>query len=69
QDECYRILFRKKTYNSLEDLQADVDQWLRSYNETRPCSGKYYYGRTPMQTFLDTKSIALKKNMHLFCTE
>lgn len=67
QDECYRILFRKKTYNSLEDLQVDVDQWLRSYNERRPYSGKYCYGRTPMQTFLDTRDVALKKNMHLFC--
>ncbi len=39
QDECYNIIFRKKIYNSLEDLQIDVDHWLRSYNESRPHSG------------------------------
>ncbi|GHM59001.1 MAG: hypothetical protein sGL2_11510 [Candidatus Mesenet longicola] len=54
QDECYNIVFRKKIYNSLPDLQIDIDHWLRSYNETRPHSGKHCYGKTPMQTFLDT---------------
>ncbi|KLT21993.1 ISSod13, transposase [Wolbachia endosymbiont of Armadillidium vulgare str. wVulC] len=44
QDECYNIIFRKKIYSSLEDLQIDVDHWLRSYNESRPYSGKYCYG-------------------------
>ncbi|GFR09050.1 integrase core domain protein [Trichonephila clavata] len=63
QDECYNIIFRKKIYNSLEDLQIDVDHWLRSYNETRPHSGKYCYGKTPMQTFFDSKYIAFQKNI------
>lgn len=63
QDECYNIIFRKKIYNSLEGLQIDVDYWLRSYNETRPHSGKYCYGKTPMQTFLDSKHIAFQKNI------
>lgn len=63
QDECYNIIFRKKIYNSLEDLQIDVDHWLRSYNESRPHSGKYCYGKTPMQTFLDSKHIAFQKNI------
>ncbi|WP_341813824.1 IS481-like element ISWpi2 family transposase [Wolbachia endosymbiont (group A) of Lasioglossum villosulum] len=63
QDECYNIIFRKKIYSSLEDLQIDVDHWLRSYNETRPHSGKYCYGKTPMQTFLDSKYIAFQKNI------
>ncbi len=43
QDECYNIIFRKKIYSSLKDLQIDVDHWLRSYNETRPHSGKYCF--------------------------
>lgn len=25
EDECYNIIFRKKIYNSLEDLQIDVN--------------------------------------------
>ena len=55
-------LFRKKIYRSLEALQIDVDQWLSKYNISRPHSGKYCYGKTPMQTFLDSKNIAIDKS-------
>ncbi|GHM58420.1 MAG: hypothetical protein sGL2_05700 [Candidatus Mesenet longicola] len=41
-----QIIFRKKIYNSLPDLQIDIDHWLRSYNYTRPHSGKHCYGKT-----------------------
>lgn len=63
KQEFYDIAFRKKLYHSLEDLQTDVDEWLRKYNETRPHSGKYCYGKTPMQTFSDAKELAQSKNM------
>ena len=63
KDECYNIIFRKKFYNNLEDLQSDVDNWLKTYNELRPHSGKYCYGKTPYQTFLDSKKIAKEKNI------
>lgn len=62
KDEFYSIAFRKKLYRSLEELQTDVNEWLRKYNEFRPHSGKYCYGKTPMQTFLDSKHIAIEKN-------
>lgn len=62
KDEFYCIAFRKKIYNSLEELQIDVNEWLRKYNEFRPHSGKYCYGKTPMQTFLDSKRIAIEKS-------
>ena len=39
QDEFYSIAFRKKIYTSLEELQADLDAWLVTYNEQRPHSG------------------------------
>src|SRR5256714_6006911 len=32
-DEFYRIAFRKKVYRSIEELQADLDLWVREYNE------------------------------------
>jgi transposase InsO family protein len=41
QDEFYSVAFRKKLYRTLEELQVDVDDWLREYNEVRPNSGKY----------------------------
>ena len=60
--EFYDTAFRKKIYTSLEELQTDVDIWIKYYNEERPHSGKYCYGKTPLQTFLDTKHVALEKN-------
>lgn len=61
KEEFYEIAFRKKIYSSLEDLQVDVTEWLRKYNIHRPHSGKYCYGKTPMQTFLDAKPLAQEK--------
>ena len=39
-------------------LQNYLDEWLWKYNESRPHSGKYYYGKTPMQTFQDSLPLA-----------
>jgi transposase InsO family protein len=61
KEEFYNIAFRKKIYHSMEELQVDLNEWLRKYNEFRPHSGRYCYGKTPMQTFLDSKHIALEK--------
>jgi len=63
KEEFYDVAFRKKVYQNLDELQHDVNEWLRRYNEFRPHSGKYCYGRTPYQTFLDTKAIALEKQL------
>jgi transposase InsO family protein len=60
-NEFYQIAFRKKIYNSLEELQQDVDEWIREYNEERTHSGKYCYGKTPTQTFQDSLHIAREK--------
>ena len=55
KQEFYDTAFRKKIYSSIEELQKDADAWLKYYNENRPHSGRYCYGKTPMQTFLDGK--------------
>jgi transposase InsO family protein len=60
-NEFYQIAFRKKLYRSLEELQEDVDKWIEEYNTKRPHSGKYCYGKTPMQTFLDSVHMAKEK--------
>lgn len=62
KQEFYDTAFRKKIYRSCEELQQDVDSWLIQYNNHRSHSGKYCYGKTPMQTFLDSKHIALEKS-------
>src|SRR5215210_1872491 len=61
QDEFYSVAFRKKLYRSLEELQVDVDEWIGAYNESRPHSGKYCFGKTPMQTFRESKHLADEK--------
>lgn len=61
QHEFYHVAFRKKVYSSIDDLQQDLDEWINEYNTERTHSGKYCYGKTPMQTFLDTKHLAKEK--------
>jgi hypothetical protein len=34
-------------------LQADLDRWMTDYNQARPHQGRYCFGKTPMQTFVD----------------
>lgn len=63
QEEFYSIAFRKRLYSTLEDLQVDVDAWLKEYNEQRPHSGKYCFGKTPLQTFLDSKHLSDEKQL------
>ena len=55
------MAFRTKVYNSIEELQTDLDGWLKEYNESWPHSGKYCYGKTPMQTFMDTLPMTREK--------
>lgn len=61
QDEFYATAFRKKIYNNIYQLQADVDVWLEYYNNERPHSGKHCYGKTPMQTWNDSLYLAKEK--------
>lgn len=60
-NEFYRIAFRKKIYQSLEELQMDLDEWMSEYNLNRSHQGRWCYGKTPMQTFQDTKDLAREK--------
>ena len=48
-DEFYRVAFRKKIYRTLD--------------ERRPHQGRWCFGKTPMQTFLDTLPLAKEKIM------
>ena len=63
KNEFYDIAFRKKLYTSVDELQIDLDIWLMKYNEQRPHSGRYCYGKTPMQTWRETLHIAHEKNI------
>ena len=60
-NEFYRVAFRKKIYQSIEELQTDLDCWLNEFNTQRPHQGRWCYGKTPMQTFLDTVPLSKEK--------
>jgi len=60
-NEFYRVAFRKRIYRMIDELQEDLDAWVQSYNEERPHQGRWCFGKTPMQTFLDAAPIAMEK--------
>jgi transposase InsO family protein len=50
-DEYFRVVFRKRFFASLEELQEDLDIWIDHYNNERPHRGYRNMGRRPMETF------------------
>ena len=63
QEEFYAVAFRRKLYDSLDALQEDLDQWMEYYNTERTHSGRYCFGKTPMQTFVESIPLAKEKRL------
>ena len=63
QNEFYAVAFRRKVYSTLEQLQADVNEWIDTYNRDRTHSGKHCFGKTPWQTLVDSKPLAIAKQL------
>lgn len=61
QEEFYAVAFRKKMYTRLDDMQNDLDVWMNYYNNQRPHSGRYCFGKTPMETFIESVILAKQK--------
>jgi hypothetical protein len=57
----YRVAFRRKIYDDLESLQTDLDACVDDYNQRRPHQGRWCYGKTARQTFLDSLALAKEK--------
>ena len=57
----YRVTFRKKIYRTREELQAELDGWIKEYHQQRPHQGRWCYGKTPRQTFVDSVPLAKEK--------
>ena len=57
------MVFRKRLYATVADLQADLDGFIEEYNTQRPHQGRWCYGKTPMQTFVDTLALAKEKQI------
>jgi len=62
-DEFFRETFREKFYASVEELQADLDQWLEYYNYERPHRGYRNMGRRPIETVEAGKLIREQRTM------
>lgn len=59
--EFYQVTFRKKVYETIEQLQNDLDEWIEYYNNERTHQGKVCQGRTPLQTLIEGKEIWKEK--------
>ena len=53
----------ERQVHMLDELQADLDGWMSGYNLERTHQGRWCYGKTPMQTFIDTLPIAKEKQV------
>ncbi len=60
QNQFYAIAFRKKIYTMIEQRRTDLDAWMNVYNTQRTHSGKFCFGKTPMQTFIESIAVARK---------
>ncbi len=61
-------LSAKKMYAGLDQLQNDLDDWIQHYNTERPHSGKYCFGKTPIETFRDSLHLAQEKRIDKWYT-
>ena len=50
-DKHFRIQGRKKFYESIDEMQKDLDTYLAHYNTKRPHQGRNMNGKTPHQAF------------------
>ena len=50
-DEHFRVVGRKTWYDSVDQMQKDLDAYLIQYNEKRPHQGRNMNGATPRQAF------------------
>ena len=66
QEEFYAVAFRKKLYTNLTDLQDDLDEWMKFYNNERCHSGRYCLGKTPMETLKESIILARQKMIGQF---
>jgi transposase InsO family protein len=52
-DEHFRIKGREKFYEGISEMQTDLEEYLKEYNETRTHQERNMNGRTPKQAFFD----------------
>lgn len=63
KEEFFAVAFRKTEYESVDQLQRDLDRYLEFYNRERAHQGYRTKGRTPYQACLD--GIAAMREMEV----
>ena len=53
KEEFFQVAFRNTLFESLDQLQGDLDRYLEFYNRERAHQGYRTQGRTPYQAFAD----------------
>jgi len=57
-EEFYQVAFRTRIYETLEQLNDDLEQYLKTYNYQRTHQGKRTKGRVPAELYLLHKKSA-----------
>lgn len=52
-DEHFRVEGRRTWFETIEEMQAVLEDWLALYNIKRPHQGRNMGGRTPLKAFVD----------------
>lgn len=52
-DEHFRVEGRRTWFETIDEMQIVLDEWLVAYNTKRPHQGRNMGGRTPLQAFKD----------------
>jgi Integrase core domain len=61
--EFYQVVFRKRVFETIDQLQKELDTWLEFYNTERTHQGKMCCGRTPLETLIDGKTAWAEKRL------
>jgi transposase InsO family protein len=56
-DECFRVAGRTTWYVSVDEIQRDLDRFLRYYNVERSHQGYRLKGRTPVQALKEALGV------------
>ncbi len=62
--ESYQEVLRKKVYHEFEELQFDLDEWLRVCNDECTHPGKRCEGKTPSYTFAEGMNRVMEKALN-----
>ena len=65
-DRCFRTRpcgTRKAVFETIDQLQKELDTWIDFYNTERTHQGKMCCGRTPLETLIDGKTAWAEKSL------